>query len=224
MNTRIVLVGPEYQQNIGYCCRVMKNFGFDELFIVDPACKIGQEAVKYSKHAADVLKRARIAKNLEEATKGCSLIVGTTAIVNTGRDILRECITLEEFARKMRKSKANIALLMGREGTGLSREELEKCGVVVKIESNSEYGTLNLSHALAIILYELSKDQYKPSVEFMDANEMKLLQKYFNSFVDKNRKGIRSPSTIKLAFKRIINRGIKSRVEARALLHILKKI
>jgi len=224
MQVRVVLVGPEYQQNIGYCCRVMKNFGFSELYIVAPGCKIGKEAVMYSKHAADILKGARIVKNLDEAVKNCGMVVGTTAIQNLGRDITRESITPGELAKKLNRGKARVALLMGREGTGLSREELQECDVVVRIEANPEYATLNISHALAIVLYEFSKDRLKPTIEAMGEWEKKLLLKYFNSFVDSHRQGLRSPETIKLAFKRIISRGIKSRVEARALLQILKKI
>jgi len=224
MQIRVILIEPEYQQNIGYCCRVMKNFGFTELFIVKPDCKIGQEAIKYSKHAVDVLKDAKIVHNLEAAVKGCSKIVGTTAIQKLGRDITRESITPEEFANNIKGSNARIALLIGREGKGLSREELQKCDVVVRIEANPEYGTLNISHALAIILYELAKDKSKTNTKAMNENEKNLLLKYFNSFVDKNKQGIRSPSTIKLAFKRILGRGIRSQIEARALLQMLKKL
>jgi tRNA/rRNA methyltransferase len=224
MQIKIVLVGPEYQQNIGYCCRVMKNFGFTDLYLVKPDCKIGQEAVMYAKHAADVLKNAKIAQNLDQAIKGCSLIVGTTAIQNISRDLTRDSITPEELAKKFKGNRAKIALLMGREGTGLTKEELQKCDVVVRIEGNLDYPTLNLSHALAIILYELTKDKSKSSVKFMDEREKKLLIKHFNSFVDRNKQGLRSPATIKLAFKRVLGRGIRSQLEARALLQMLKKL
>jgi len=230
MQIRVVLVGPEYQQNIGYCCRVMKNFGFTELFIVSPDCKIGQEAVMYSKHAADLLSSAKIVKSLEEATKGCSIIVGTTAIQNISRDITRDYILPEELAHQFKGRKAKIALLMGREGTGLNREELQKCDIVVRIEGNPDYATLNISHALAVVLYELSKDKFRSSSkpksleEFMGENEKKLLLKYFNSLVDTCNRGIKSPGTIKLSFKRILARGVKSKVEALALLTLLKNI
>jgi TrmH family RNA methyltransferase len=202
----------------------MKNFGFAELYFVKPDCKIGQESVMYAKHAADVLKNAKIVQNLDQATKGCSLIVGTTAIQNISRDLTRDSITPEELAKKFKGSKAKIALLMGREGTGLTKEELQNCDIIVRIDGNPNYPTLNLSHALAIILYELAKDNPKLSVKFMDEREKKLLIKYFNSFVDRNKQGLRSPATIKLAFKRVLGRGIRSQLEARALLQMLKKL
>ncbi|MEM2974600.1 MAG: RNA methyltransferase, partial [Candidatus Micrarchaeia archaeon] len=176
--------------------------------------KIGDEAVRYAKHAADVLRKAKIMKKLAVATNGCSLIVGTTAIEKLGRDITRESITPEEFAKSLGRSKARIALLMGREGTGLSKDELRECDVVVRIITNPIYRTLNISHALAILLYELSKYKLKPTTEFMEWNEKRLLIKHFNSFVDRNKQGLRSPEFIKLAFKRILGRGIRSQVEA----------
>ena len=224
MQLRVVLVGPEYQQNIGYCCRVMKNFGFTELFIVDPSCEIGQEAIKYSKHAADVLESAKVVQSLEAATKGCGKVVGTTAIRKIGKELTRESITPEELAEGLKGSKGKIALLIGREGTGLTREELRRCDAVVRIEANPEYGTLNISHALAILLYELSKDNSESVVDAMGENEKNLLLKYFNSLVDSNKQGVRNSRTIKLSFKRILGRGVKSKFEAMAMLKILKNL
>jgi TrmH family RNA methyltransferase len=224
MRVRVVLVSPEYQQNIGYCCRVMKNFGFTELFLVRPACEISQEAIKYSKHAVDVLENAKIVQSLGAATKGCGKVVGTTAIRKISKELTRESITPKELAGNLSGSKGKIALLIGREGTGLSREELRDCDAVVRIEANPEYGTLNISHALAILLYELSKDKSKPTVEAMGENERNLLLRYFNSLVDSNKQGMRNPGTIKLSFKRILGRGVKSKFEAMAMLKILKNL
>jgi tRNA/rRNA methyltransferase len=202
----------------------MKNFGFTEFFMVRPTCEIGQEAVKYSKHAADVLERAKVVQSLRAATKGCGMIVGTTAIRKIGKELTRESITPEELAVKLMGIKGKIALLIGREGTGLTREELRECDAVVRIEANPEYGTLNISHALAILLYELSKDKSKPAVEAMGENEKNLLLRYFNSLVDSNKQGMRNSGTIKLSFKRILGRGVKSKFEAMAMLKILKNL
>ena len=224
MQLRVVLVSPEYQQNIGYCCRIMKNFGFTELFIINPACEIGEEAIMYSKHAADVLENTKVVQSLGAAIKGCGKVVGTTAIRKIGKELTRESITPEELAETLKGGKGKIALLIGREGTGLSREELRGCDAVVRIEANPEYGTLNISHALAILLYELSKDKSKPAVEAMGENEKNLLLKYFDSLVDSNKQGVRNSGTIKLSFKRILGRGVKSKFEAMALLKMLKNL
>jgi tRNA/rRNA methyltransferase len=220
MNLRIVLVEPEYEQNIGYCARIMKNFGFSDLWIVNPKVRIREEAIKYSKHAVDVLRNAKLTKSLDHATKGCELIVGTTAIKGTGRTILRNAIAPHEL-----KLPKNSAILFGREGTGLTPKELELCDIVVRIPANESYPTLNISHALAVILYELCKKNAEQDLlhESIGANEKHMIQKLFDLIVDSS-KGIRSPSTVKLAFRRIIARGIKSPIEGRALLQILKNV
>ncbi len=59
MEIAVVLVGPEYDMNVGMAARVMRNFGFSDLRIVGPKCGIGPDAVKYSKHAVGLLRKAR---------------------------------------------------------------------------------------------------------------------------------------------------------------------
>jgi tRNA/rRNA methyltransferase len=99
---RIVLVSPEYEQNLGAVARAMKNFGFSELFMVAPKCDPqGFDAIKFSKHAREVLESARICKTLAEATRGCKLSVGTTGVVfRHWHQTIRSPISLEAFAKK----------------------------------------------------------------------------------------------------------------------------
>jgi TrmH family RNA methyltransferase len=216
------LVEPEYQQNIGYCARVMKNFGFSNLWIVNPKVQLGDEAVMYSKHAVDVLKKAKVVKRIADATSGCSIVVGTTAIKPGGRTIVRKAIT-----PKALKLGGKTAILIGREGNGLSPEELEGCDIVVRIPTDEEYPTLNISHALAILLYEISSrmkgGQANILYEGLSTAEQKALLKKFDSLVDAS-KEIRRPKIVKLAFRRVIARGIRSQTEGRALLQVLKNI
>jgi tRNA/rRNA methyltransferase len=222
MHIRIVLVGPEYQQNIGYCARVMANFGFEDLWIVG-GVKIGKEAIKYSKHGVALLKGAKKAKGLKDATRGCSLVVGTTAILPGGRNILRTAISPRDFVKKFSNTSARIALLFGREGTGLSTKELGACDIVVRIPASDRYATLNLSHALAVILYEITANESKEAIEYINPVEKKMLERYFSEALGKM-KGVRSKKTVELAFRRVMARGIRSGVEARALLLALRRI
>lgn len=220
MQPRIVLVEPEYQQNIGYCARVMANFGFSSLWIVNPKVPLGDEAVMYAKHGVDVLKRAKVVQCLDDAVKGCDLTIGTTAIKAGGRTIVRKAITPEEL-----KLGGKTAILIGREGNGLSPEELECCDVVVRIPADEKYPTLNISHALAVLLYEIrrraEKGRQSLFYEGLSNAEKKELLRIFDFLVDSS-KEIRNPRTVKLAFRRIIARGIRSQTEGRALLQVLK--
>jgi len=227
MNIRVVLVEPEYQQNVGYCARTMANFGFDDLRIVG-GVKLGAEAVKYSKHAIGLLKKAKRAKTLKAAISGCSIVIGTTALHGEGRNVLRNAITPREAADKLAATDAKVALLIGREGTGLTKQELEKCDFVVRIPTSKDYGTLNISHALAIILYEfrattIEKDTNAKEVEYLSPMESNVIDQTAKRLVD-NMKGIRGYETTILSLKRIFRRGIRSRVEGRALINFLKKM
>ena len=104
---RIVLVGPEYGLNVGAVARAMKNFGFSDLAIVSPRCDPrGFDAIKYSKHARDVLESARICKSVKEAARGCKFIVGTTGVIyRHWHQTIRSPISLELFAKKAAKEK-----------------------------------------------------------------------------------------------------------------------
>lgn len=222
MILRVVLVDPEYQQNVGYCARSMANFGFDDLAIVK-GIRLGLEAKKYSKHAFGLLQKAKKAKTMKAATTGCSVIIGTTALHGEGRDVLRNAITPREAAEKLRNTNANVALLIGREGTGLTKEELQMCDFVIRIPASKEYGTLNISHALAILLYEFRSADAPANVEYLTPMESKVIDQTAKHLVD-NMKGIRGYDTTILSLKRIFRRGIHSQVEGRALINFLKKM
>lgn len=227
MQLRVILVEPEYQQNVGYCVRTMANFGYDDLFILK-GIKLGMEAVKYSKHGVGLLKKAKKAKTLKAATKGCGVVIGTTALHGEGRDVLRNAITPWEAADALACTNANVALLVGREGTGLTKRELEACDLVVRIPTSKEYGTLNISHALAIMLYEfratsMKKDERVKEVAYLSPMESDVIDQTAKRLVD-NMKGIRGYDTTILSLRRIFRRGIRSQVEGRALINFLKKV
>ena len=227
MQLRVVLVEPEYQQNVGYCARTMANFGYDDLRIMK-GIKLGMEAVKYSKHGVGLLKKAKKVKTLKLATRGCSVIIGTTALHGEGRDVLRNAITPKDAAGKLVGTNAQVALLIGREGTGLTKQEIEMCDFVVRIPTSKEYGTLNISHALAIILYEFRATSMEngtgtKEIEYLSPMESKVIDQTAKMLVD-NLKGIRGYDTTILSLKRIFRRGIHSQVEGRALINFLKKM
>ncbi len=224
VNLRIILVNPEYQQNIGYCARIIKNFGFNDLWIVSGP-KIGQEAIKYSKHAADVLNNVKAVKSLDTAIKDCSIVIGTTAIEAAGKNILRNSITPKELTKQIKGNSEKVAILIGSEGKGLDVKDLEKCDIIVRIPANEEYGTLNISHALAIILYELNQKRIgEPrSSDFIDPHDRKFLISSIDSAVSKM-SGLKNSNTIKLAVRRVIYRGVRSPIEGRALIQFLKNL
>ncbi|MBI5158854.1 TrmJ/YjtD family RNA methyltransferase [Candidatus Micrarchaeota archaeon] len=220
---RVVLVEPEYEMNLGYCARVCANFGFEKLFIVNPKCSIGFVAKKYSKHAVKLLEGARIVKTLSEATQGCEFVVGTSAVLKRGRSVLRNPISPRAFVEKIRNVDGEFALLIGREGTGLSKREIDACDLLVRIPASFKYSTLNVSHALAVLLYELRLVSKPKQVQRSSKAEREKMSELFGEIVDVFAVSLRNPAKIKQAFRRMVGRAVPSDVEAASILGVLRK-
>jgi tRNA/rRNA methyltransferase len=219
---KIIFVGPEYPINLGYCARVLANFGYGEMHLVKPKAKIGKIAIMHSKHGRHLLESAVIYRNLEEATIDCDFLVGTSGIVK-GRKTLRNPLNLEQFVKRTKKMKKRIAILFGREGTGLSAEEIAKCDLMVSIPANRGYPIFNISHALAIVLYALSQTKGHHLIKNAKRAEKDELVKTFGEITDFYGPQLRNPEKIKAAFKRVVGRSLVSDLEASALLCVMKK-
>ncbi|MCX6777697.1 MAG: RNA methyltransferase [Candidatus Micrarchaeota archaeon] len=220
---RVVLVEPEHGMNIGACARAMKNFGFTDLMIVNPkADHLGRDAMMYSKHAREVLTGAKVAGTLSAATADCDFVIGTTGIAR-GVDTLKEPITPRQLSARLRKRRAKCAVVFGREGTGLSGDEIKECDFVVSIPTSKKYPVMNLSHALAVILYELRAEGGFPR-QPAGAREKEELMRTFSEITDRVAGSMRNPEKSKLAFRRVIGRSLASEIEVSALLCVMKKI
>lgn len=154
---RTVLVEPLYSGNIGSTARVMKNFGFSELVLLNP-CEIDRNARIMSVHAYDVIENAMIATTLEGAVEGSNLIIGMTGLPGKTENEHKRMPALSprKLREKLHRKSGVISLLFGREDDGLTNEELELCDMVVYIPTSPDYTSMNLSHAVAVVLYELS--------------------------------------------------------------------
>ena len=153
-NVRIVLVNTSHPGNIGAVARAMKNMGLTSLWLVQPAAFPHAEATARASGADDLLAQARVCASLEEAIADCALVVGASA---RRRSIpwpeLDPRVCAEHMLREV--AAAPVALVFGREQTGLSNEELDRCQYLVHIPSNPEYPSLNLAAAVQVLAYEL---------------------------------------------------------------------
>lgn len=151
---RIVLVEPSHPGNIGAAARAMKTMSLDALVLVRPARFPDAEANARASGALDVLDNARVVGSLDEALQGCTLVAGTSA---RRRELGPPALTPRECAAKLWQAPLDrdVALLFGRERTGLVNEEVERCHFLVHIPANPEYGSLNLAAAVQILAYEL---------------------------------------------------------------------
>lgn len=159
---RVVLVEPEGPLNIGMVARVMKNMGLRELVLVKPKVPpLHPYCLVMATGAKEILWEAKVFESLQEALKGSALVVGTTR----RRRKKRELIPLREAAPQVLEVAKNqrVSVLFGREDSGLTNEELSLCHLLVTIPADPVHGSLNLSHAVAVFLYEL-RNQLKEVV------------------------------------------------------------
>ena len=153
-NVKVVLVGTSHSGNIGSAARAMKVMGLTNLVLVDPQCKVDEQTLALAAGAADIAENAIIVKTLNEAVADCSLVVGSSARSRTLEWPMlepRECG--QKFVSEGQSSP--VALVFGRERTGLTNEELQTCHYHVCIPANPDYSSLNLAMAVQTLSYEI---------------------------------------------------------------------
>jgi len=218
---------PRNSGNVGAIARVMKNFGFSELVLVDSRCNhLSNVAKCRAKHAQDVLAKARLRK--KSCLSNYDYVIGTTAIVGSDYNIPRNPLSPKELLKVIKQNK-KIALLFGRESSGLTNEEIGLCDFVVTIPTNTRYPTLNISHSVAVLLYELSSllpaQKTGQGIALVGKKEKQVIMKQLNrvlnsmEFSTKDKK-----ETQRTLWKRLIGKSFLTRRESFALIGFLKKI
>ena len=177
---RIILVEPAGPLNVGSVARVMKNFGLEQLVLVNPNCDpLGAEARQMAVHGVEVLEQAQRVSSLAVALEGCA-----KAIATSGRDRLiplplgtpRQMLPwLWERSRPETMAPADLAqpapaaLIFGREDSGLNNAELHYAQRLVQIPSGEAYASLNLAQAVAVCCYELRCYELHRNALYCDA-------------------------------------------------------
>lgn len=223
LEIRIILVEPMYQGNVGSVARAMKNFGYTDLVLVNP-CKLEGEARAMSSHARDVLEGARITSTLEEAVKGASLKIGTTGVTSlkTGEHIRLPLYTSRELKEKLKDCSGTIAILFGREDAGFRNDELKSFDMLFTIPTSEIYPIMNLSHAVAVVLYELS-DLEGGNNPLADGFDLQLLYEHLGELLEEIDYSPHKKDKTFLMLRRIFGRaGLTSR-EVQTLRGIIRK-
>ncbi len=151
---RIVLVETSHPGNIGGAARAMKNMGLADLALVRPGRFPDAEATARASGADDVLAAAQVYEDLDAALAGCRLVVGTSA---RSRNIPWPLLTPRACAERAwsEAQAGEVALVFGREHSGLTNAELERCHYLVHIDTHPEFSSLNLAAAVQVLSYEL---------------------------------------------------------------------
>lgn len=153
-NFKVVLVETSHPGNIGAVARAMKNMGMIQLRLVNPKQFPHADATARASGADDVLRAANIYASLQEAIADCQLVLGASA---RDRTISWPAVTARECAEKWANTanQQNIALVFGRENSGLKNHELDLCHYLLRIPCNPDYSSLNLAAAVQVVSYEL---------------------------------------------------------------------
>ncbi len=151
---KVVLVGTTHSGNIGSAARAMKVMGLSQMVLVDPQCQVDAQAIALAAGASEIALNAQIYPTLEAAVADCGLVVGTSA---RSRTLEWPMLEPRECGEKL-ISEANqhsVAMVFGRERTGLTNDELQLCHYHVCVPANPEYSSLNLAMAVQLLSYEV---------------------------------------------------------------------
>lgn len=151
---KVVLVGTSHSGNIGSAARAMKVMGLSQMVLVDPQCQVDAQAIALAAGASEIALNAQIVPTLEAAVADCGLVVGTSA---RSRTLDWPMLEPRQCGEKLiaEAELHHVAMVFGRERTGLTNDELQLCHYHVCVPANPEYSSLNLAMAVQLLSYEV---------------------------------------------------------------------
>jgi len=231
-NIRIVLVEPSHPGNIGAVARAMKNMSLGHLYLVSPEKYPHPESSARAAGADDILDSAVVVETLSEAVSDCSLVFGASARLRTLS--WPQCAPREAADKIVEASQAGrVALVFGRERTGLSNEELDLCHYLVHIPSNESFSSLNLGAAVQVLAYEIfSRHLISEQVEASTNEDVPVeqieMQRFYQHLetvlVDLEFLDPRHPKKLMRRLRRLFNRAQPDQTEINILRGILTAV
>lgn len=222
-----ILHKPEHPGNVGAIARILANFGFEKLILIDPQCDhLSEEALKRAKHGKKLLEQADILKDLESVN--CDWVFATSGKIGSDYNIARSPLTARIAAEKVAQTKAkHIGILFGPESRGLTNQELSCADAFIHIKAAKTYPILNLSHSVGIIAYEIfnAKQSKKEIFTPLSKKDKQVLFQRINdaldslTFTTKDKK-----ETQQKLWQRIIGKALLTRREAFTLMGFLRKV
>lgn len=244
INLTIILIQPENSGNIGSICRIMKNFNFNKIVLFNPMVSIDNifsyKTQGFAMHGKDILLNSELVKinsvndhttELKNYLVNFDLVLGTTAKGKHYSNLNRLSIFPEDFQIPISKKTLNIALLFGKESSGLTNEEISLTDILLRIPTSTTYPTLNLSHACGIILYELFKKLYvinigrgKKPILLADKEDRITLYQFIENIIKILKIRKYKKNNAFLAFKNIFERAFMSKKEASMVTGLFSKL
>ncbi|MGI5308272.1 tRNA (cytosine(32)/uridine(32)-2'-O)-methyltransferase TrmJ [Rheinheimera sp. WS51] len=229
---RIVLVGTSHTGNIGSVARAMKTMGLSNLYLVAPKEQPDGQAYALAAGASDILAKAKIFDSLAPAIADCGLVVGSSARSRTlSWPMLepRECGIKSVTEAKQHP----VALVFGRESSGLSNEELQLCNYHVCINANPEYSSLNLAMAVQLVCYEVrmawlaqgEQSKTEDEASYPSNAQMESFYQHLEQTLDDTGFIIKQhPGVVMTKLKRLFNRARPEEAEYNILRGILTSV
>ena len=226
-NIYVVFVECETPGNIGFLARTMANFGLKNLVLINPPT-LTKEAYYQATHGKYIVESAKIYPTLDDfyQSQRIDFKVASTGMAGGSYNLSRIPIKPEELGKSINVSNKT-AILFGREGDGLSNKEIGDCDICVSIPTDPTYPIMNISHAAAIIFYELFKNKHDFGVKGLDEStdlEKEYLVKDMKELIDsldipdhKKRNGLKT-------FNNIISRAFITGREAHTFKGILRRL
>jgi TrmH family RNA methyltransferase len=219
----IVLVEPTHPGNIGATARAMKNMGLTRLHLVSPQRFPSADATSRASGADDLLENAVLCSSLDEAIADCQLVIGASARI---REIPWPEITPKTCAdlAAQHSASGDIAILFGREHSGLTNQELDRCQYILAIPCNPAFSSLNIAAAVQIVTYELfvkslaitpTEQSASNTSEFATAAELELF--YDHLYQTLNTIGFIHPDKSRSIMRRIRRLYTRTRLEKKEI-------
>ena len=226
-NIYVVFVECETPGNVGFLARTMANFGLKNLVLINPPT-LTNEAYYQATHGKYIVENAKIFPTLDDfyQSQRIEFKVASTGMAGGSYNLSRIPLRPEELGKSMNVSN-KIAILFGREGNGLTNKEVDDCDICVSIPTDPTYPIMNISHAAAIIFYELFKNKHEFGVEGLVESsdlEKEYLVKDMQELIDyldipehKKKNGLKT-------FNNIVSRAFITGREAHTLKGILRRL
>jgi len=207
-NIHFILVRPQMGENIGSVARAIKNFNIKKLRIVNPRCNWPSErAIATSVGAKDILNKSKIYISIDKSISDLDLVLASTSRI---RKVNKKIISITDLNKAI-KQKQKIGIIFGPESSGLSNDEINCADYLVKIPTNKDFSSLNLSHSAIIFAFQIfqhfsnKKIRYNSSYKSLVAKKAEV-NKFLNFLITGlDKKGFLQPNHKRQSMIRNIN-------------------
>ena len=174
MQIHFILVEPAVPENVGAAARAIKTMGFNSLRLVNTKAHLDEKAGWLAHASNEILKNAKVYNSLKEATQDIDWIIGTSAKKRRVNEDYYPANQINDLIKSKASSIKNLAIVFGREESGLTNDELKLCDIVTSVPMKTTYPSINLAQSVMIYAYTLSMLNYEEQKSETKINQAEL--------------------------------------------------